>query len=133
MAGVHVIIDHVALQRLLKSPFGPVGRDAVRRGRRVRNVAQRLAPKRSGRLASSINVNVKIRLSGLVVEVGSDLSYARFVHDGTGIYGPRHRPITGGRGGVMVFRGSTGEVVYARSVAGMPGTPYLARAVFAAV
>lgn len=131
--GVHIVIDRVALTRLLRSPFGPVGRDAMKRGRRVRERAQRLAPKRTGRLAASIDVKMKIRPLGIVVEVGTGLSYARYQHDGTGIHGPRHRPIKARPGHVMVFGGSGGRTVFTRSVAGTPATKFLERALLAAV
>jgi len=131
--GVHIVINHVALTRLLRSPFGAVGRDAMKRGRRVQGTARRLAPKRTGRLAASIEVKMKIRPLGIVVEVGTGLSYARYQHDGTGVYGPRHSPIDARRGHVMVFTGSSGNTVFAQSVRGTPATKFLERAVFSAV
>lgn len=128
-----IVLDHVALSRVLRSPTGIVGRDARRRGQRVRDLARLLAPKRSGRLAASIGISVRVGPGGVTVRVGSDLDYATYVHEGTGVYGPRHRPITATGNGVMVFRGAGGELVYARTVSGTRGTPYLTRALRAAV
>jgi hypothetical protein len=105
----------------------------MKRGRRVQSRARRLAPKRTGRLAASIEVKMKIRPLGIVVEVGTGLSYAKYQHDGTGIYGPLHRPITVRRGHVMVFSGSGGRTVFTQSVRGTPATKFLENAVFAAI
>lgn len=128
-----IILNHVTIAHMLRSPTGIVGRDARRRAHRVRAVARTLAPKRSGRLAASISAELKIRPSGVAYEVGSHLNYARYVHDGTGVYGPFGRPITARSGSVMVFRGRDGGVVYARTVSGTRGTHYLTRALVAAL
>lgn len=130
---VHVKLDHLALTRLLRSPTGAVGRDALKRGRRVRDRARLLVGKQTGRLAASIEVNFSVGLRGLVVHVGSSLKYARYHHDGTGVYGPHGRPIRPRRGKVMVFDGRLGGRVYARSVTGQRGTKYLERSLRAAV
>lgn len=132
MAGVKIVIDRVGLAKILRSPTGMVARDALKRGRRVRDLAQRLAPTDTGRLRGSINVRLKPGLRGVVVEVGTSLNYALYQHDGTGIYGPLHRPIRARRGKVMVFTWH-GQRVYARQVRGVPGTKFLSRAVIAAV
>jgi hypothetical protein len=128
-----VVLYPQAIHHLLRSPTGVVGLNSIKRGRHVRTVARALAPKRTGRLASSIELNVKIRPSGIVVEVGSRLDYARYVHDGTGVYGPFHRPITARSGGVMRFRSGSGEFTYARTVSGTRATHFLSRALPAAL
>lgn len=132
MAGVHIVLDRVGLFKLLRSPTGAVARDALRRGRHVQNTAQRLAPVRTGRLRASINVRLVPRLTGIAVEVGTDLTYARYQHDGTGVYGPRHSPIRAQRGKVMVFD-YHGRTVYAKEVRGTPPTKFLERALRSAV
>lgn len=126
-----IILDHVAINHMLRSPTGIVGRDMIKRGRRVRTLARVLAPKRTGRLAASIRVSVLLGFDGVTVQVGSALDYARYVHDGTGVYGPHGRPITA-HGRAMRFRGRGGGVVYARTVSGVRGSHYLERALIAA-
>lgn len=139
MAGVKIVLYRSGLHSLLRSPRGVVGRDALRRGHRVQAVAQRLAPRRSGRLSSSIYVRMRAGILGPIVEVGSPLDYAKWQHDGTGIYGPRHRPIRPKRRGLSRRRGAVlvfdwrGQRVYARSVRGAPPTKFLSRALHAAV
>lgn len=57
--------------------------------------ARVLAPKRSGRLAAS-HVTLPTRGTNQyrkVYRVSATAYYAHFVHGGTGIYGPAHRPI----------------------------------------
>lgn len=60
--------------------------------------ARAIAPKRSGRLASS-HVTLPTRGTNQYVKryrISAMAPYAHFVHGGTGIYGPLHRPITTG-------------------------------------
>lgn len=93
---------------------------------RVQNEARRRCPVDTGTLRRSITFSI----SGLSPEtmsarVGSNVEYALAVEVGTGIYGPRGRPITPVRAQVLVFPGRGGRTVYARSVRGRPATPYL--------
>jgi hypothetical protein len=102
------------------------------RGARVQRAARRRINSRSGDLARSIEVDtVRGPDGGVGVRVGSSLSYARFVHDGTGIYGPRGRPIRPTRGKALAFTGAGGSVVVA-SVRGQRGTRFLIEALDAA-
>jgi hypothetical protein len=129
---VRVEINGSALNRLLRSPTGPVARDMLKRGNRVRSAARRRINSRTGDLARSIEVDIVIAGGAAGVRVGSDLYYARFVHDGTGIHGPRRRPIRPRRrGGALAFGGSTGTVIVASSP-GQRGTHFLRNALRAA-
>lgn len=112
-------------------------------GREVRNQARRRAPVDDGRLRSSIDYAITRRGNRVSVVVGSPLPYARYVHEGTGIYGPHGTPIVpvtakalkfevrgirpGRRGPTRTPKGK-GTIVFAKSVKGMEGTPYLADA-----
>lgn len=142
-----VKINSAAVNALLRSPAGPVAQDLLRRGRRVEARAKQLCPVDEGRLRSSITADLVVGSASLACRVGTNVSYARFVHDGTGLFGPRHRAITPSRASVMRWptRGTTssrassrpgrGRVttrstrptgfVYARSTRGMKGTPFL--------
>lgn len=81
-------LDSGAVNALLMSPSGGVARDLLRRGKHVESRAkQNLAnsPRRidTGRLRSSITT-VLVRAGGnIAVQVGTNVEYARFVHDGT--------------------------------------------------
>jgi len=134
-------LDRAAIARILTSTRGPVARDLLVRGIRVQSQAkQNLAgitgsgPRRihTGRLRSSIAVRLLSR-NGLVVRVGSNVHYALYVHDGTGVHGPKHRPIRPRTKRYLRFKpyGST-DFVFARKVKGMRPNQYLLRALPAA-
>lgn len=94
-------------------------------GRRIERVAKEMCPVDRGRLRSSIAARLEVGDNGLpMTVVGTNVEYAAFVHEGTGIYGPKRTPITPKSGSVLVFK-VAGKQVFARSVKGMPGRPFL--------
>lgn len=129
-------------QFIMKSPSGAVAKDLIKRGKKVESRAKRNLmgvgggkPKRinTGHLRSSISTNLIITPSGLGVRVGTNVLYARYVHDGTGLYGPKHTLIRPKFGKVLVFPSKThgakkgkyaGKVV-TRYVRGMKPNPFL--------
>lgn len=135
-------LDLGALQAQLRSANGGVIRDMLRRGLLVETQAKRNLdgangkPRRidTGRLRASGTTQVVTFGGELRVTVTFNAKYARAVHDGTGLYGPRHQYITPKRKRFMKFktRTSAGRYVYARRVAGMRGNPFLADALSAA-
>lgn len=80
-------------------------------------------PYRTGQLQKSITSQV---LSDTEAVVGSNLFYARFVHDGTGIYGPLQRKITPRRKKALYWKDAAHPV---KSVRGQKPQPFLAEAV----
>lgn len=112
-------------------------------GTEIANHARNQCPVQDGRLRSSITHLVTATPTGAVVRVGSPLAYARYRHEGTGLYGPHHSrivPVTkralkfkpniagplrnnGGRD-----RRQPGAFIIVRSVKGTPGYPFLALA-----
>jgi hypothetical protein len=130
-------IDRVALHAMLSSPSGGVAKDLFRRGKKVETRAKlnlQRNPRRvnTGYLRSSINTQL-ISLGGKVsVRVGTNVEYAVFVHDGTGIYGPKGARIYPKTAKVLAWRTKSGRKMYATSVAGMKPNPFLADAVIAA-
>lgn len=144
-----VRLNAAAIRELLTSPTGPVAQDLVRRGNRVLSLARRNAPVDTGTLRASLAMAVYRTSSGPVVRVGSNVRYAVWVHEGTGIYGPRRRRIYPRRGRFLRWPninnrypltggprryqgGRTRSFVYARSVAGVRGRPFLVDALQAA-
>jgi hypothetical protein len=135
-------IDLAALQVHLRGRNGGVMRDMLRRGLLVETQAKRNLgggegfPKRvdTGRLRASITTQVVESGGQLRVTVGTNVRYARWVHDGTGLYGPNHRYITPKRRRRMKFKTKTsgGRYVYARRVQGMRPNPFLVSALSAA-
>lgn len=116
------------------------------RANRVLNAARRNAPVDTSRLRSSIAVSFDRGAAGPLARIGSNLEYAIFVHEGTGIYGPTGAPIRPRRAtilrwpatnnsgaGTRRFKGGrTSQYVWAREVRGSPGRPFLLNALDAA-
>ena len=117
---------------LLRSPIGPVFRDLQLRGTAVKNKAQRLCPVNNGRLRQSIEVEMAVEGGVPVARVGTNVEYALWVHEGTGIYGKRGRPITPVRAKALRFTPRGGPTLFRRSVAGQRGVPFLTDALDAA-
>jgi hypothetical protein len=126
-----------AVARMLRDPRGGVARDLLRRGLKVEAAAKLKCPVDHGRLRSSIHAALVITERGLVCEVGTDVKYAMWVHDGTGLYGPRHAriypknarvlvftPRVSAPGGPLIARKNR-KTVFVRSTRGMRGTPFL--------
>lgn len=134
MARVNVKLHDRNLDRLLHGPNGAAAKDLYRRARAVESAAKRLCPVDQGRLRSSITTVLTTEKGRPVAYVGTNVKYARWVHDGTGIYGPARRPIRPVRARILRWparRGSTGArggYVYARQVRGVRPRPFLREA-----
>lgn len=144
MASVHTTfkLDPAAIRELLNSPQGPVARDLLRRGQRVINRAkQNLSsnPKRvdTGRLRADVHGELLSRSGQLVYRVGTGLKYAVYVHEGTGIYGPRGMPIRPVSRKVLRWKARGGKsgkggFVFSKTSRGMQPNPFLKNALPAA-
>jgi len=137
MSHVYNVIDQGALNRLLRSAEGAVAKDMLRRGIKVESRAKQLVSSnpsrvRTGRLRSSITHQLVMSGGVPVCRVGTNVVYARFVHDGTGLYGPRHRMIVPVNKKVLRWRGKGGWV-YSRRSRGMVKNEFLKNALSAAV
>lgn len=88
------------VRRLLFDPRGPVGRDLTRRSLRIVNQAKVFAPVRFGRLRASIVATDPFQgARGLKTRIGSNVVYARAVHEGSGSpFAPRSWKIAHARG-----------------------------------
>lgn len=90
--------------------------------------AKELAPKDTGYLAASIYQDFhpgSIETMSMEIVAGADYSLA--VEKGTGIYGPRGRPITPKTKKVMRFP-TAGKIVFAKRVSGQRGQHFMSRA-----
>jgi hypothetical protein len=141
--GIAVRIDmHPAtIQASLRNPSGPVARFVEHRCQVVENLAKVHCPVDTGRLRASIKHRVRVAGRAVVGTVGTNVRYGQFVHEGTGIYGPRGQWIYPQRGQFLVFqvkrpfgpmprgkkRPAPGRrpVVFARRVRGTPPTHFL--------
>jgi hypothetical protein len=136
---VDVRIDRRALNTMLSGPNAAAVNAVRLHGNRVLNKAIELCPVDEGRLRASLTLEMRQIGGQPVARVGSNLDYALFVHEGTGIYGPsgrRIRPVratvlrwpvrnNSGSGRRRYQGGRTAQYAYAKSVAGMPGRPFL--------
>lgn len=141
-------LDREAIHRLLTSPQGGVAKDMFRRGLRVETKAKQLLqsdPRRvdTGRLRASINTQAYTVNGKPVVGVGTNVEYAVYVHDGTGLYGPRGQMIvpvskqvlrwkTRGRGQAAKRKAGTGGYTFSMRSSGMRPNPFLKNALPAA-
>lgn len=115
MGDVIFVPDPAGFTYVTSSPKGPVGRDLAKRGEKIRALAVRQVGKHTGRLASTIKVQMSLDTRGLNVRIGSSHRLALLHHNGT-----RPHLIHAKGLGVMRFT-SRGKVVYARLVK-HPGT-----------
>ncbi len=88
------------------------------------NVAREV-PTDEGRLGGSFEIK---RKGAREWSIFTNVAYAAFVNDGTGIHGPAGRRITPRRAAVLVFQWM-GTTWYRRSVAGQKPNAYADRAV----
>lgn len=127
MANVVLTMHHGAIQTLLRSPTGPVHRKVSSIVRKTDAIATATVKVDEGRLKNSRVSGVRDEATRLVGYIEYTVDYALFVHEGTGIYGPRGRPIKPKRGEFLVFR-INGQLVYARQVKGSRPDPWLVNA-----
>lgn len=135
-------LNHLQIEQLLTSPSGPVAKSLLVRGYRVQAQARKnlgggaSGPKRidTGKLRASISVQLKRKSSRtLTVRIGTNVEYAIWVHDGTGLYGPMHRMITPKTKRYLRFKPhGSNKYVFAKAVKGMRANPFLLNALSAA-
>jgi hypothetical protein len=129
------------LDQLRHARTSGIVRDLMRRGYRVQRESQQILRANNrvdhGRLIGSITVAPLLTANVTIVRVGTDVSYAQFVEEGTGLYGPRHAKIYPKRAKVLVFtprkKSASGSFikaknrtqVFARWVRGSRGVHFL--------
>lgn len=78
-----VILDPIAIRNLMHSPGGPVMRNMIVRGERVKQAAIKFAPVRTGNLRDHIVKRIVATPEGPGVLVGvENVPYAIWVHEG---------------------------------------------------
>lgn len=141
MSDYKLVLDQAALNDALRGPNGVVWRATVNACQQVKNAARAFAPVNQGGLRASIDYEIR-QENGPAGYVGSGLKYAVYVHEGTGIYSkknpkpikPKNKPflawpVTNNTGFRRYRKGKTANWAYAKSVKGMPGRPFLVKAV----
>jgi len=145
-----LVLDQKALNEALGGPQGPVWRATLNACQRVKDAARAFAPVNQGGLRGSIDFEIRREpggagssvANGPAGYVGSGLKYAVYVHEGTGIYAkqnpkpitPKNKdflawPVTNNKGFRRYKKGKTANYAYAKSVKGVPGRPFLVKAV----
>lgn len=117
-------IDEEALQQFLERGIAAVAKATELTAIDLWGNIRAEAPVDEGRLAGSFTLD---QVSDEEWRIATDVLYALFVHEGTGIYGPTGMPITPVSASVLVFQGDAG-MVFAKSVSGSPPNPYVDRA-----
>lgn len=122
-------------------------KDLTVRANRVLNQARRDIKVDTGTARASLHIEYSKGPGGEpIARIGSNLKYVIFLHEGTGIYGPKGSYIYPKNGRFMVWPvlnnsgsgnrrysgGSTSSYAFARRTRGMPGDPFLLRALNAA-
>jgi hypothetical protein len=131
-------LQPLAIAAMFRGSQSGLGRNMAKRAVRVTAAAKAnlsRPPRRvdTGALRADVNWEF-IFANGLPgFRVGTSKKYGVWVHDGTGIYGPRRTPITPKRARVLVFRPKGGvRKVFVKSVKGMRPNRFLADAIPAA-
>jgi hypothetical protein len=125
------------MHEILASPHGGLAKNMFKRAVRVQSEAKKnlqRPPQRvnTGQLRASITISPYLYKGYPAFRIGSSLKHARFVHDGTGIYGPHHQMIEPVNAKVLHWQGVGGVDFFARKVKGMPPNPFLRDALFVA-
>ena len=138
-------VNQAVVDELLRGRSGPVVRHINDIVDAVSAEAKRNVKRDTGALGASIEPTVNVYGRLVVGRVGSPLNYARYLHEGTGIYGPKGRPIYPVSAKVLRFKPgrmmgplpagkngtspeNRGAWVFARSVKGVPPHPFLVEA-----
>lgn len=111
-----LVFREVAMDRLLLSPDGAVGKHLAKKGRLIEAGAKRQVGVQTGALRASIHMRHFADPRGQYVKIGSSLNYARMHHEGTKPH--LIRPNTAH----MLRFYSKGQIVFAHMVR-HPGTP----------
>lgn len=133
-------LDNEGLRNVLSGQDGAVWLSVLRTAKRVENSAKRKAPVDQGKLRASITTEMRSENNTPVAVVGSNLEYAIYVHEGTGLWSKRKpgpiRPVRAkvlrwprknqsGSGRRRYRGGRTDAYVYAKQSAGSPPKPFL--------
>lgn len=130
-------LDPIAVRALLSGNEGPVAKTLLARGYRVESRAKqnlsggKSGPKRinTGRLRASITTQLVRRGGYPAVRIGTNVKYAMWVHDGTGLYGPRHSYIYPKTKRYLRWKPKGAQkYVYAKRTKGMRGNSFLVSA-----
>lgn len=126
VASVRIHIREDEIRKMFADPKGTLARGVLKMSLKVERKAKRNVKVDTGRLRSSISTIVIIRGGIPIGRIGTNVKYAYWVHQGTGIYGPRGARIYPKNGKFLRFKPRGGKgYVFARSVKGIRPNPFL--------
>lgn len=125
---VELKIDDADLKKLPARLADAAERGVKRVTLSIETAAVKNAPERTGNLQNSSTVQFKGAGFETVGEVRFTAKYALYVHEGTGIFGPKGKPFGPVEKKALKWTGPDGLAVFAKSVIGMPGRPFLKKA-----
>jgi hypothetical protein len=134
-------INQGAINAMFRNPVGGLARDMLRRGLKVETAAKRNlggangAPRRinNGVLRDTTQARPVLWKGLPAARIGTPVWYARLVHNGTGLFGPKKRKITPKAKKALRFKPKgSAQVIIRRSVQGMEANPFLKDALPAA-
>lgn len=117
------------LARALRVVLTKIGTTAKARAQQI--IGEEITD-RSGDLHASIGFDIGRAAGGVQLELYSEGAepYALYQHEGTGIYGPKKRPIRPKNGPFLVWKDpDTNELIFAKEVKGTPAKKFLTRAI----
>lgn len=133
--------NYGVLYAKMRNPTGGLARDMMRRGLKVETAAKRNlagangAPRRinNGLLRDTTQARSSTWMGLPAARIGTPMKYARLVHDGTGLFGPKKRKITPKTKKALRFKPKgSARFIVVRSVKGMVANPFLKDALAAA-
>ena len=118
----------IELARILRRFFSNVGATAKARAQQI--LTEEVTD-RSGALKTKTDFDLVVRGNEVYLEFYNDAGpHALYQHEGTGIYGPKGRPIRPKRAKLLSWIDpSTGQRVFAKEVRGTPAKKFLTRAI----
>ena len=123
---IQVEVDTAEFKRAMALAMSSVGVAVGYTAQELWGNVGREAPVDEGKLAGNFGLEQVDEISWRVF---TNTEYAQFVHDGTGIFGPRGAPIVPVAAKVLHWIAKGGEEVFARSVKGSPPNPFVDRAI----
>lgn len=126
MSDVKIIWDGAVMEEIMHGPNGVIGRYMFERAEIVKRAAVMQCNKKTGLLSQSILKRPVVSTgTGLDIRIGAYQSYAAYIHEGTGIYGPKGTPIRPINAKVLRWIGSDGTPIFAKSVKGIKPNHFL--------
>lgn len=127
-AQVQFIVSRAGIESVLKGDGSMAARALLDLARQVERQAKLNVPVDTGRLRGAIRSSMTTEAGKPVALVRAETNYAIFVHEGTGLYGPRHQRIVP-TAPKTLFRwtdkSAPGGVRFARSTRGVRPRPFL--------